>query len=79
MGGASESPHTPPGKGGLYPRGKPRGLTPRALRDVHKVIVQITKNFLKSRTKLSDHDHQLALLEETPPLTETEIAAHQGG
>jgi dTMP kinase len=52
--------------------------------DVHRIVVQMTKNFLKSaldgsRFKPQEREEQLALLMETAALSEAEIAGHQEG
>jgi dTMP kinase len=53
-------------------------------KDVHKIVVQMTKNFLKSalepnKAELRDSKQQLGLLTEAEPLSEAEIASHQEG
>jgi dTMP kinase len=51
-------------------------------KDVHRIVVQITKNYLRStlepnRGRSYEHDPQMELLMGTEPLTEEEIASHQ--
>jgi dTMP kinase len=53
-------------------------------KDVHKIVVQMTKNFLKSaldpsRFRPQEREQQLGLLMETAALSEAEIAGHQEG
>jgi len=52
-------------------------------KDVHRIIVQMTKNFIKSALEPNksrpDHKRQMGLLMETEPLSEEEIASHQEG
>ncbi len=53
-------------------------------KDVHRIVVQMTKNFLRSsmepeKGKGRGRERQMQLLMEAEPLTEAEIASHQEG